>query len=31
MVIYPDYASLDRPDPSEDRRVLSYSYRGRLG
>jgi Domain of unknown function (DUF1707) len=28
MVIYPDYASLDRPDPSEERRVLSYTYRG---
>ncbi len=28
MVIYPDYASLDRPDPNEERRVLNYSYRG---
>ncbi len=28
LVVYPDYASLDRPDPSEDRRVLNYSYRG---
>ena len=28
MVIYPDYASLDRPDPSEERRKLSYTYRG---
>ena len=28
MVIYPEYASLDRPDPGEDRRVLSYTYRG---
>ena len=28
LVIYPDYASLDRPDPGEDRRVLNYSYRG---
>ncbi len=28
LVIYPDYASLDRPDPTEDRRQLSYSYRG---
>ncbi|WP_167108090.1 DUF1707 domain-containing protein [Mycobacterium sp. DL592] len=28
MVIYPDYASLDRPDPNDDRRTLSYTYRG---
>jgi len=28
LVVYPDYASLDRPDPNEDRRVLNYSYRG---
>lgn len=28
MVIYPEYASLDRPDPANDRRTLSYSYRG---
>ncbi len=28
LVIYPDYASLDRPDPGDDRRTLSYSYRG---
>lgn len=28
LVVYPDYASLDRPDPTEDRRKLSYSYRG---
>jgi hypothetical protein len=28
LVIYPDYASLDRPDPRDERRVLSYSYRG---
>lgn len=28
MVIYPEYASLDRPDPTEDRRILSYTYRG---
>jgi Domain of unknown function (DUF1707) len=28
LVVYPDYASLDRPDPSEDRRQLNYSYRG---
>jgi hypothetical protein len=28
VVVYPDYASLDRPDPNEDRRKLSYTYRG---
>lgn len=28
LVIYPDYASLDRPDPKDERRALSYSYRG---
>ncbi|WP_328362895.1 DUF1707 domain-containing protein [Mycobacterium sp. NBC_00419] len=28
LVIYPDYASLDRPDPADDRRTLNYSYRG---
>lgn len=28
LVIYPDYASLDRPDPGDDRRTLNYSYRG---
>ncbi len=28
LVIYPDYASLNRPDPNEDRRVLNYTYRG---
>ncbi|HEX7321580.1 MAG TPA: DUF1707 domain-containing protein [Mycobacterium sp.] len=28
MVVYPDYASLDRPDPTEQRRQLNYSYRG---
>ena len=31
LVIYPDYASLDRPDPSDDRRELSYTYRGGWG
>lgn len=31
LVIYPDYASLDRPDPRDDRRVLSYTYRGGWG
>lgn len=28
LVIYPDYASLNRPDPTDDRRELSYTYRG---
>ncbi len=28
LLIYPTYAILDRPDPSDDRRVLSYDYRG---
>ena len=31
LVIYPDYASLDRPDPSDDRRKLNYYYRGGFG
>jgi hypothetical protein len=28
LTIYPDYAVLSRPDPTDDRRKLSYSYRG---
>lgn len=28
MVVYPEYASLDRPDPNEERRILNYTYRG---
>jgi hypothetical protein len=28
LTIYPDYASLDRKDPTEPRRVLDYTYRG---
>ncbi len=28
LVIYPDYAVLDRPDPGDARRELSYTYRG---
>lgn len=31
LVIYPDYASLDRPDPNDDRRQLNYYYRGGFG
>ncbi|MCX6480466.1 MAG: hypothetical protein NTY24_08725, partial [Mycobacterium sp.] len=28
LVIYPEYAVLDRPDPADERRTLSYTYRG---
>ncbi|MFV9632845.1 DUF1707 SHOCT-like domain-containing protein [Mycobacterium neumannii] len=28
LVVYPDYASLTRPDPTEERRELIYTYRG---
>lgn len=28
LVVYPEYAVVDRPDPRDDRRELSYSYRG---
>lgn len=28
LVIYPEYASLDRPDPSDKRRKKNYDYRG---
>lgn len=31
LVIYPDYAVMDRQDPAEDRRELSYTYRGGWG
>jgi hypothetical protein len=31
LVIYPDYAVLDRADPSDDRRKQSYTYRGGWG
>ena len=31
LVVYPDYAVFDRPDPSDDRRVLAYTYRGGWG
>ncbi len=31
LVIYPTYAVLDHPDPSDDRRVLAYDYRGGWG
>ncbi|KAA1248994.1 DUF1707 domain-containing protein [Mycobacterium simiae] len=31
LVVYPTYAALDRKDPADDRRVLSYTYRGGWG
>jgi Domain of unknown function (DUF1707) len=31
LVVYPDYAVLDRADPSDDRRKQSYTYRGGWG
>jgi Domain of unknown function (DUF1707) len=31
LVIYPTYAVLDRPDHSDDRRMLVYDYRGGWG
>jgi hypothetical protein len=31
LLVYPTYAVFDRPDSSDDRRVLSYDYRGGWG
>ena len=31
LVVYPEYASLTRPDPGEDRRELDFTYRGGWG
>lgn len=31
LTIYPDYASLERADPAEPRRILQYVYRGGWG
>lgn len=31
LTVYPDYASLQRPDPGDERRVLQYVYRGGWG
>lgn len=31
LVIYPEYASLTRPDPNDNRRELNYTYRGGWG
>ena len=28
LLVYPTYASIYRPDPADDRRVLDYDYRG---
>jgi Domain of unknown function (DUF1707) len=28
LIVHPDYASLTRPDPNEERRALNYTYRG---
>jgi hypothetical protein len=28
LTVYPEYAVLSRPDPTDDRRKLSYTYRG---
>jgi Domain of unknown function (DUF1707) len=31
LLVYPDYGSLDRADPSDNRRKVSYDYRGGWG
>lgn len=31
LVVYPEYASLDRPDPADERRQLNFTYRGGWG
>ncbi|OBK23770.1 hypothetical protein A5634_04860 [Mycobacterium asiaticum] len=31
LLVYPDNASMDRKDPTDDRRVLAYNYRGGWG
>ncbi|HET7667219.1 MAG TPA: DUF1707 domain-containing protein [Mycobacterium sp.] len=31
LIVYPEYASLDRPDSNDGRRQLSYTYRGGWG
>lgn len=31
LLVYRDYASMDRSDPTDERRVLSYTYRGGWG
>jgi Domain of unknown function (DUF1707) len=31
LLVYPTYAAIDRVDPTDDRRVLAYDYRGGWG
>ena len=31
LLVYPEFASIDRADPTNDRRVLDYTYRGGWG
>jgi hypothetical protein len=31
LVVYPDYAVIDRVDPNDNRRKISYTYRGGCG
>ncbi|OBK25581.1 DUF1707 domain-containing protein [Mycobacterium asiaticum] len=31
LLVYPEYASIDRKDPTDERRVLDYTYRGGWG
>ena len=31
LLVYPEYGSLDRPDPNDNRRKVSYDYRGGWG
>jgi hypothetical protein len=31
LLVYPDYGSLDRADPNDNRRKISYDYRGGWG
>lgn len=31
LLVYPDHGSLDRPDPNDNRRKISYPYRGGWG
>ena len=31
LLVYPDYGSLDRPDPNDNRRKIAYPYRGGWG
>lgn len=31
LLVYPEYASLERPDPNDNRRKMTYDYRGGWG